>query len=100
MVTTLQHYITPNNLHIEDSYKVSSKEEMEAWLKLFHKECPDTNVWKRSYGSLEREWITHNVFYYLHLFRSHTKDVDLNYPQSCFEKIAYTIIGGIAGIFF
>lgn len=96
----MNHYITMNDLHIEDSYLVKSEGEMNYYLDLYEHEMPESEVWKRSYGNLRREWITHNFLYYLHLFRSRTKDVDLNYPQSFIEKVVYTIIGGLCSIFF
>jgi hypothetical protein len=40
---------------------------------------------------LINEWKTHNLFYDLHLFRSHTKDVDLN-KHSWFIKLIYSIL--------
>lgn len=95
---TTKYTITKDDLHIIDSYKVEKKayHRTYAQIKALH---PDSDVWKRSYKSLDREWATHTLFYDLHLFRSHTKDVDLNYPQKLWEVIGYGIVGRIALIF-
>ena len=52
----------------------------------------ECDVLKRTAKSLINEWFAHNVLYNLHLFRSHTKDVDLNYPQSKIVGICYAIV--------
>lgn len=53
----------------------------------------ESDVLKRTDDSLINEWFGHNVLYNLHLFRKHTKDVDLNYPQSKMAEIVYSIVG-------
>ena len=53
----------------------------------------ESDVLKRTDKSLIKEWCAHNVLYNLHLFRKHTKDVDLNYPQSKIMEIVYSIFG-------
>ena len=52
----------------------------------------ESDVLKRTDESLINEWFAHNVLYNLHLYRKHTKDVDLNYPQSKIIEIAYSIV--------
>ena len=87
--------ISTNDLQIKDSYLVS-KHDFETellWVKNDKEENADSLVWNRSIASMRREWATHNACYCLGLFRSHTKDVDLNYPQKWYEKIIYSIVG-------
>ena len=59
----------------------------------------ESDVLKRTDDSLINEWFAHNVLYNLHLFRTHTKDVDLNYPQSKIIEIAYSVAYFIVSIF-
>ena len=94
----MRYTITDNNLHLVDSYKVSKdKYDRELGrIKAFH---PNSSVWNRSFRSMELEWATHNALYYLHLFRSRTKDTDLNYPQKWYAKVAYFIVGNIVWLF-
>lgn len=96
----IEHTITRNNIHIVDSYTVRYSCDMQEYLYAFYLENPNSDVWNRSFDSMIREWLTHNFFYSLHLFRSRTKDADLNYPLTWYEKLGYTIIGGILNIFF
>ena len=86
--------VSKNNIHIEDSYKVNKREDMQMILNDIRAKhsLEESDVLKRTDKSLIREWRTHNILYSLHLFRSHTKDVDLNYPQSKLVEICYAIV--------
>ena len=93
--------VSKNNIHIEDSYKVNRKDDMQIVLNDIraNHSLEESDVLKRTDSSLIKEWRVHNVLYNLHLFREHTKDVDLNYPQSKMIKIAYSIAYFIVSIF-
>lgn len=85
--------VTTNNIHIEDSYKYP-KSEFEPTLNVVEYAHPECEVFRhRSKGSMCREWATHNALYALHLFRSHTKDVDINWPINWFVEAAYNVVG-------
>ena len=86
--------VSKNNIHIEDSYKVNTREDMQMILTDIRAKhsLEESDVLKRTDKSLIKEWCAHNVLYNLHLFRKHTKDVDLNYPQSKIIEIAYSIV--------
>lgn len=71
--------IGENNVHIENSKRCKSRAVME--LVLSGAMCYPSQVWNRSMDSLVREWCAHNLLYDLGLWRDHTADVDLNYPQ-------------------
>ena len=82
-----------DNTHVVDSYKIDNinlsvgyiiRERYLRYLKV-----------TRSFESYVREWRGHNRLYYLHLFRSHTKDVDLDEDMSMFWELVWLIIGGI-----
>lgn len=84
--------LTPENTHIFDSYLVKSREEMRAFLQSLREQCDsDMAVRQRSLTSLVSEWRAHNLFYFLHVFRSRTKDVDLERRQpwwrECFCRV-------------
>lgn len=93
--------VSKNNIHIEDSYKVNKKEDMQIVLTDIRADysLEESDVLKRTDSSLIKEWHVHNVIYNLHLFRTHTKDVDLNYPQSKIIEIAYSVAYFIVSIF-
>ena len=93
--------VSKNNIHIEDSYKVNKREDMQMILNDIRAKhsLEESDVLKRTDKFLINEWCVHNLFYNLHLFRSHTKDVDLNYPQSKIIEIAYSVVYFIVSIF-
>ena len=72
--------ITGDSLQICDSY-LYSKHDMLTSLNLIKDRYPHSDIWQRSMSSLRAEWIVHNACYRLHILRSHTADVDLNYPN-------------------
>ena len=93
----MKYAVSKNSIHIEDSYLISKNEFVNELKKIEDSSIGQIDVFKcRTYKSLEKEWAVHNLCYNLHLFRSHTKDVDLNYPQIWYEPFLYNIFGGIS----
>lgn len=93
----MNYTITKDNLHIEDSYKVRKK---EMGVILEHIKMTATTpslVWNRTMFSLRMEWAVHNALYALGLFRSRTKDVDLNFPNKW--EWLYKIVGCLVWLF-
>lgn len=85
--------VSENDIHIKDSYTMNDENEMFITLSAIKEKYPECKTFNRSWDSMFREWRSHNRLYYWGLFKSHTKDVDLNYPQKCYEKIIYFILG-------
>ncbi len=79
------------NIRIIDSYKVKDKFDMILILKLFIKKTGWIS--KRSVESWLKEWKAHNRLYKLGLFKSHTKDCDLEENEKLHRLIAYQILG-------
>ena len=93
----MKYTVSKNNIHIVDSYLISKNEFDNELKKIEDLYVGKTDVFKyRTYKSLKKEWAVHNLCYNLHLFRLHTKDVDLNYPQIWYELFLYNIFGGIS----
>lgn len=93
----MRYTVSKNSIHIEDSYLISKNEFVNELKKIEDSYTGEIDVFTyRTYESLEKEWAVHNLCYNLHLFRSHTKDVDLNYPQIWYESCLYNILGGIS----
>ena len=79
--------LSKENTHIYDSHLIRSKEAIRALLISVREQCPeDMAILQRSLPSLVAEWRTHNFFYALHVFRSRTKDVDLERNQSWWRE--------------
>ena len=88
--------VNSNNIHIEDSHKISKK-EFESILNELRSKYSDNNVLRnRSNLSLIFEWSVHNLLYYFNVQKSRTGSVDLDYPQRWYEKIAYYLAGPIS----
>lgn len=86
--------VSKNNIHIEDSYLINKRSDIQLVLDNIRANysLEYCEVLKRTDKSLIREWCSHNILYNLHLFRNHTKDVDLNYPQSKIVEVIYSVI--------
>lgn len=82
------------NTHIEDSWRITGRSDMKEFLNIIREMTPEEEaVNKRSVKSMVREWRAHNLLYRLGLFKSHTKDVDLNTGQPWYISVAYFLIG-------
>ena len=84
---------TTANTHILDSYLVRSKDAIRAYLQgLREQASPEMAVNKRDLESQVREWRSHNLFYFLHVFRSRTKDVDLELHQTWYRELFCRVV--------
>ena len=84
---------TPTNTHICDSYLVRSKAAMRDYLSaLREKVSPEMAVNKRDLESQVCEWRSHNFFYRIHVFRSRTKDVDLELKQTWYRELFCRVV--------
>ena len=74
--------VTETNTHILDSCAVRSRQAMRDYLQRLRNEVPgEMAVNRRGIESQVHEWRSHNFFYKIHVFRSRTKDVDLELKQ-------------------
>ena len=74
---------TATNTHIVDSCQIKDKDDIRAYLQCLREQSsPEMAVNQRDLESQVREWRSHNFFYLIHIFRSRTKDVDLELQQS------------------
>ena len=88
----------PANLHLIDSYTVSKK-NFQGTLNRIRAIHPKSEVWNRCDAQMKLEWATHNAAYDLHIFRSHTKDCDLDYPQCFLVRAFYAVVGCLVWLF-
>lgn len=94
-VRGLKIYYSTTDLNIINSYQIHNIKKMEAILTeaLEKAENYATN---RDMSSLINEWIAHNVFYKLHLFRKHTKDCNFENEQKKIVIFIYFIFSRIS----
>lgn len=88
----IKYTISQDNLHLVDSYKVPTR-RFDRELNSIQALHPSSDVWKRTRKSIKREWSAHNGLYMIGYKRDHTKDVDLDYPQTFWEKFKFTVVG-------
>ena len=91
----MTYIISDNCLQISDSYRYS-KHDMLTSLNLTKDRYPHSDIWQRSMSSLRAEWMVHNACYRMHILRSHTTDVDLNYPNRI--EWIYRLLAPLASI--
>jgi len=85
--------VTPDNTHIIDSCLITSKEDIRAYLQeLRDTSDPEMAVNRRDMESQVREWRSHNFFYKFHVFRSRTKDVDLELKQTWYRELFCRVV--------
>lgn len=84
---------TKDNTHIENSYKVETRKRIRENCIWIVEKRKAMKYPTRSLNSYVNEWKGHNNLYKLGLFKDHTKDVDLEEPQSILWRIIWWIIG-------
>ena len=85
--------LAPTNTHIVDSCLIKSKEDIRAYLQeLRDTSAPEMAVNQRDLESQVREWRSHNFFYLMHVFRSRTKDVDLELKQTWYRELFCRVV--------
>lgn len=94
----MEYYINDDNIHMIDSYKIS-KYEFKDILNRMRSKFTNNVLKNRSNYSLICEWSIHNLLYNFNIYKSRTKDTDLNHPQPLYIKIIYNIFGPIAWLF-
>jgi hypothetical protein len=90
----IDYTLSADNLHIEKSYEIRPRKVMNEQLDLVRAENDPyiPVLQQRTNKSMIREWRAHNLLWDLHLFRSHTCDVDLNIPQPWYISVLYFIL--------
>ncbi len=104
MLQNIDYSTTDTCITVYNSYKVSKKffnqflNELRRW-----DDTKDLTVLvNRTNRNMTDEWACHNFLYdidFLGLFKNHTKDVDMQYPLTWWEKIVYPCTGWLCKIF-
>jgi hypothetical protein len=93
-----RYIVTDDNLKIIDSYKLSKK-YFSAEIKSIRDIYPDSKVWNRGIPQMCLELACHNFAYNVGFQRERTKDTDINYPQSFWERALYAVVGVLVWVF-
>lgn len=93
MIDLINAIVSPTNTHILDSCLVKSKEDMRVYLHRLRDGVPDEMaVNQRDIESQVHEWRAHNFFFKLHVFRSRTRDVDLELKQPWYRELFCRVV--------
>lgn len=93
MIDLINAIVSPTNTHILDSCLVKSKEDMRVYLHRLRDGVPgEMAVNQRDIESQVHEWRAHNFFFKLHVFRSRTRDVDLELKQSWYRELFCRVV--------
>lgn len=85
--------ITDNNIHLEASWRVDSRQQIAKIISCLRDDYPDHPVLThRSDRSLTQEWLAHNRLYHWGIQQERTRSVDLDYPQPLLHRIAYALL--------
>lgn len=84
--------VSSNNIKIIDSYKLNNKKEMKSVIEEVLNKTPLYHQ-TRSVKALVREWRSHNILYKLGLFKTHTKDCDLESNEKLHRRFVYFFLG-------
>ena len=95
----MDYIVLPTCITVYDSYKVSKKEFNPFLNELREGYIGNLVLYYRSNCSLTNEWACHNFLYMIGLFKSHTKNVDMQYPLRWWEKIVYPCFGWFCKLF-
>lgn len=78
---------------IPNSYQIRKRADMTAFIKKARTFLPENKALNnRTITSLVTEWCAHNLLYDLHLFRSHTATVDLEYPERWYFQFCWKVL--------
>ena len=79
------------NIRIVNSFKINKIEDMILILRIFQIRTGYKS--KRSLRSWIKEWKAHNRLYKLGLFKTHTKDCDLEENEKWWRLLVYQFLG-------
>lgn len=91
----MDYRIFGDRVKIFDAFLVP-KARFESELNVIRYMNPKCGLWKRSMGSLRREWASHVLAYNLGIRRDKTADCDLDYEPRWYQNLAYWVVGNIA----
>ena len=91
----MDYRIYADRVKIFDAYLIP-KDRFETELNVIRYFHPTCRLWKRSVGSIRREWASHVLAYSLGIRRDKTADLDLDYEPKWYHNFAYWVVGNIA----
>jgi len=100
-IGSIKYTINKDNVHIQNSYKVSSDTVMRKYLiSIKQKAKMDKNInYKRNINSWIKEWKAHNMLYIMGILKERTGSVDLNEDESKIKLSMYSLLAKLYDIY-
>ena len=90
---TVEFIATQSNIHIVDSYRFTSKEDIDAILNAIAEWMEKEEVvYTRTKESWRKEWLAHNLLYRIGYQKDRTGSVDLNEDEGALRLFLYSIL--------
>lgn len=87
--------VSDNCVTVYDSHTTSNRSLIKEILQYVASKAPNKVMQHRTINSLCNEWIAHTRLYNIGIAKSHTRNVDMEYPISTLHSLAWTILGSI-----
>ena len=91
------------NICVKNSYKIKYSDDIENLLKIICNDHAFTEFkiagYKRTLHSMRREWEAHNFLYNIGIFKSRTRNTDLDNNESFIRKTGYAVLSFIYRLF-
>ena len=91
------------NICVKNSYKIKYSDDIENLLKIICNNPAFTEFkiagYKRTLPSMRREWEAHNFLYNIGIFKSRTRNTDLDNNESFIRKTGYAVLSFIYRLF-
>ena len=87
----IEYIVTDNNIHVFNSYLITDDRTKIVFINHLL-ETYETFAKMRNLKSLLKEWKAHNICYQHNWWRDRTRDVDFEFKQKVFHKIAFWFI--------
>ena len=91
------------NICVKNSYKIKYSDDIENLLKIICNNPAFAEFkiagYKRTLPSMRREWEAHNLLYKFGIFKSRTRNTDLDNNESFIRKTGYAVLSFIYRLF-
>lgn len=93
VINGISYRITDTYITVYDSYKIKKNDFKQFLIQLRSEQSERTIFKKRSNCSLSNEWAVHTFLYKLNIEPDRTKNADMQWPLTWWEKILYPCTG-------
>lgn len=81
-----------NSVTIKNSYKIKDRKHMKMLLEFCDWQLERFTDFRINKFKYIAEWKAHNLLYFLHIARNHTKDVDFERKEKWYRQLGYWLL--------